>query len=274
MNDGGVPATALVGLGGLAGIGPSTTCPATARMNWKVRVAKRTVDVVAAAVGLVLAAPLLPLVALAIKLDSRGPVLFRQRRAGTLLRTERVDGRLEFRFAEFDMLKFRTMRTDAERATGPVLATRTDPRVTRVGRFLRRTRLDELPQLWNVLSGQMSLVGPRPERPEILANLALAIPLFEERMRGVKPGITGLAQINLAYNGAAPPGSAVAALQDGLVNPFDVDEASGADADGMRLKLLFDLAYTATLDDLGTYLRTEGEIILKTPVVMLRGKGY
>src|SRR5574342_40594 len=243
-------------------------------MNWKVRVAKRAVDVLCAIIGLTLTAPLLLLIAIAIKLDSKGPVIYRQRRAGTLFGTERVDGFARFQFAEFDMPKFRTMRTDAEKATGPVLASETDPRVTRVGRILRRTRLDELPQLWCVLRGQMSLVGPRPERPELLNDLAFAIPFFEERMRGVKPGITGLAQINLRYNGTAPAGSEIAKLQGDIVNPFRIDEAAGADADGMRLKLLYDLAYGATLDDFGTYLRTEAEIILKTPVTMLRGTGY
>jgi len=119
----------------------------------------------------------------------------------------------------------------------------------------------------------MSLVGPRPERPELLANLALAIPLFEERMRDVKPGITGFAQINLGYTGAAPQGSEIERLQEAIVNPFKVEGADGADADGMRLKLLYDLAYSAVLDDLSSYLRTEVEVILKTPVVMLRGFG-
>jgi lipopolysaccharide/colanic/teichoic acid biosynthesis glycosyltransferase len=243
-------------------------------MNWKVRIAKRAIDLVSAAIGLLLTAPLFPIIAAAIKIDSKGPVLFRQRRAGSLVGTERIDGHTRFRFAEFDMPKFRTMAADAEKTTGPVLATEADPRVTRVGRFLRRTRLDELPQLWCVLWGQMSLVGPRPERPEILNNLALAIPLFEERMRGVKPGITGFAQINLGYNGSALPGSPVEKLQEAIVNPFRVDQASGADADSMRLKLLYDLAYTATLEDLGRYLLTEAEIILKTPVTMMRATGF
>lgn len=234
---------------------------------------KRTIDLACAAIGLVLTAPLFALIAVAIKLDSRGPVFYRQRRAGSLIGADRVDGRARFRFAEFQMPKFRTMCTDAEKVTGPVLAGQADPRVTRVGRFLRRTRLDELPQLWCVLRGQMSMVGPRPERPELLDNLALAIPLFEERMRGVKPGITGLAQINLGYSGSAPPGSAVEKLQGDLVNPFRLEEAAGAEADDMRLKLLYDLAYGAALDYLGTYLRTELEIIVKTPAVMLRGVG-
>ncbi len=243
-------------------------------MDWKVKVAKRAIDVVAAGFGLAITAPLFLLIALAIKLDSTGPVLFRQRRAGSLVDIDRVYGYPRLRFTEFDMLKFRTMRPDAEANTGPVLARDGDPRVTRIGRFLRRTRLDELPQLWCVLRGHMSLGGPRPERPELLTNLALAIPLFEERMRGVKPGITGLAQVNLGYDGTALPGSDIEKLQDTIVNPFKIGEARGAAADGMRLKLLYDLAYGATLDDLGTYLRTEAEIIFKTPVTMLRRTGH
>jgi len=242
-------------------------------MNWKVRILKRGVDIIGAAVGLALTAPLFPVIAAAIKLDSPGPVLYRQRRAGSLLGSERSNGHTHFRFADFEMLKFRTMRNDAERHTGAVLAKVNDPRITRIGGFLRKSRLDELPQLWCVLRGDMSLVGPRPERPELLSNLAMAIPLFEERMRGVKPGITGFAQINLGYTGSALPGSEVEKLQDALINPFKLDEAHGAEADDMRLKLLYDLAYTATLDALGTYVRAEAEILAKTPLVMLRGLG-
>jgi lipopolysaccharide/colanic/teichoic acid biosynthesis glycosyltransferase len=243
-------------------------------MNWKVKVAKRSLDLVVGTAGLVLAAPLLAFIAVAVRLDSRGPILYRQRRAGVLLGFDRIDGVSRLRFTEFDMPKFRTMCIDAERATGPILATRTDPRVTRVGRILRRTRLDELPQLWCVLRGEMSLVGPRPERPELLQDLALAIPFFEERMREVKPGVTGLAQVNLSYTGKAPAGSEIARLQSQILNPFGLQEATGALADGMRLKLLFDLAYSASLDDLGSYLRTELRILISTPLVMLRSGGY
>jgi lipopolysaccharide/colanic/teichoic acid biosynthesis glycosyltransferase len=243
-------------------------------MNWKVKIAKRTLDLAVATVGLVLTAPVFLLVAIAIKLDSKGPVFYRQRRAGMLVEAEGEDGTRRLVFTEFLMPKFRSMRTDAEKATGPVLATAADSRVTRVGRLLRRTRLDELPQFWPVLTGKMSLVGPRPERPELLPDLAAAIPLFEERMRYVKPGITGLAQINLTYDGQAPAGSEIAKLQSSIVNPFQIDEAEGALADGMRLKLLYDLAYSAALDDLGTYVRMEAEILVGTPLTMLRAKGY
>jgi lipopolysaccharide/colanic/teichoic acid biosynthesis glycosyltransferase len=158
-----------------------------------VRIAKRGLDLFASTVGLAATLPLYPIIGAAIYFDSPGPLFYRQRRAGELIGPGEARGR--FRFVEFEMFKFRTMRPDAEQRTGAVLAAQDDPRVTRVGKFLRKTRLDELPQFWNVLRGDMSLVGPRPERPELLENLALAIPFFEERMRFVKPGITGLAQV-------------------------------------------------------------------------------
>jgi lipopolysaccharide/colanic/teichoic acid biosynthesis glycosyltransferase len=230
---------------------------------------KRAVDVVGAGVGLALTAPLYPIIGAAIKFDSPGPLFYRQRRAGQLIGGE--PNKLEF--AEFQMLKFRTMRTDAEKMTGAVLAQENDPRVTRVGRFLRRTRLDELPQFWNVLKGQMSIVGPRPERPELLANLAMAIPFFEERMRNVKPGITGLAQVSLGYSGRAPDGSPIKAFESALVNPWKLEGADGAEADDMRLKMLYDLAYSAALEHIGSYLSTELKVIVQTPMVMLRGLG-
>ena len=243
------------------------------RMDRRVRIVKRTLDVVGASIGLALTAPLLLALAAIVKLDSRGPAIYWQRRAGALVGVDRRNGRPRCRFVEFEMPKFRTMRVDAEKATGPVLAQAGDSRVTRIGRILRRARLDELPQLWSVLRGEMSLVGPRPERPELLDNLSLAVPLFEERMRGVKPGITGFAQVNLGYDGSAPRGSAIEGLLETIVNPFRIEEAAGAQADGMRLKLLYDLAYGAAVDRLGTYLLIEAEIILRTPITMLRRTG-
>ncbi|MGH7434707.1 MAG: sugar transferase [Polyangiaceae bacterium] len=235
-----------------------------------VSVVKRAIDVAGALAGLTVSLPLMVPIGLAILLDDQGPVFFVQRRAGRL----REDGGGELRWAEFDMVKFRTMRVDAERGTGAVLASKQDARVTRVGRFLRATRLDELPQFWNVLKGEMSLVGPRPERPELLANLAMAIPHFEERTRGVKPGLTGLAQVKLGYTGAAEPGSDVDQLLSTLTNPFQLEEAKGAIADDMRLKLMFDLAYAASLEEFWSYLPLELSILARTPVIMLLSRGH
>lgn len=234
-----------------------------------VKVCKRVIDVAGAICGLGLTLPLYVPIALAIRLDSPGPIFIVQRRAGKLV--DEADG--GHRWVEFDMFKFRSMRVDAERGTGAVVSGKGDPRITRVGRILRRTRLDELPQFWNILRGDMSLVGPRPERPELLVNLAAAIPYFEERTRGMKPGLTGLAQISLGYTGEAPEGSEVAKLRETLTNPFKLEEAEGALADDMRLKLMFDLAYAASLEDFWAYLPLELEIILKTPMVMALSRG-
>jgi lipopolysaccharide/colanic/teichoic acid biosynthesis glycosyltransferase len=236
-----------------------------------VRIAKRAIDLLASGVGLAVTVPLYPVIGAAIWIDSPGPLFYRQRRAGQLEGAEGTPPRLRFR--EFHMLKFRTMRPDAERMTGAVLAQQGDPRITRVGRFLRKTRLDELPQFWNVLKGDMSLVGPRPERPELLANLALAIPFFEERMRNVKPGITGLAQVSLGYSGRAPDGSPITQFKEQLTNPFKLDGADDSDADDMRMKMLFDLAYSATLERFASFIATELSVIVKTPLVMLKGLG-
>ena len=238
-----------------------------------VRIVKRAIDVLGSVVGLAISLPLYPFISAAIYIDSPGPVLYRQRRAGMLIEDENGTAGPVPQFVEFDMLKFRTMRPDAERKTGAVWAAQGDPRITRVGRFLRRSRFDELPQFWNVLRGQMSLVGPRPERPEILVNLAMAIPFFEERMRRVKPGITGLAQISLGYTGAVPQGSPVEQYVPELTNPFKIDDAADAPADEMRMKVLYDLAYSASLERFGTFLRTELGVLVKTPLVMLRGLG-
>lgn len=242
-------------------------------MNPTVRVTKRAIDLVGSMLGLAVTLPLYPLIGAAIYAESPGPIFYRQRRAGMLKGVEVRDGIAYPQFVEFDMRKFRSMRVDAEKLTGPVLAQENDPRVTKIGKFLRKTRLDELPQLWNVFIGEMSLVGPRPERPEMLVNLAMAIPFFEERMRDIKPGITGLAQISLGYSGRAPVDSEIAAFEGTLTNPFELEETEGAEADDMRMKLLFDLAYAASLESLSTFLRTELKVIFKTPMVMVLGMG-
>ncbi|WP_324718094.1 sugar transferase [Carboxydochorda subterranea] len=157
--------------------------------QWPAPALKRMIDVLLSSFGLVLTSPVWILAALAVRLDTPGPVLFQQARVGQ-------GGRI------FEILKFRTMVDHAEDDTGPVLASRDDPRVTRVGRWLRTFRIDELPQLLNVLRGDMSLIGPRPERPEFVKHYREEIEGYDLRHL-VKPGITGLAQIRGRYDTAA-----------------------------------------------------------------------
>lgn len=241
-------------------------------MRATIRIAKRLVDVAGSACGLTLSLPLIPLLAAAIKIDSPGPVFYRQRRAGRL--RDSGPSREDPQFDDFEMYKFRTMIVDAERGTGSVIAARDDPRITRVGRLLRRFRIDEMPQLWNVLRGEMSLVGPRPERPDRLANLAMAIPFFEERMRDVKPGITGFAQVSLGYSGELVGDAPLLRLMSFVVNPFDLDYGDASvEADDMRVKLLYDLPYVAAMERFSSFVAMELLILARTPWVMIRGIG-
>jgi lipopolysaccharide/colanic/teichoic acid biosynthesis glycosyltransferase len=175
--------------------------------------------------------------ALAIRLESPGPIFYRQLRVGRAW-PDRTD--------LIQVWKFRSMRADAERQTGAVLAGRDDPRITRVGRFIRKTRLDELPQAINVVRGEMSIVGPRPERPAFFPRLEAEIPFYSERVFALKPGITGLAQVNQGY-----------------------DET----LDDVRNKVLLDHSYALRIGSLGNWLRTDLAIIGRTVLVMVMGKG-
>ncbi len=205
--------------------------------HWAVAAGKRGIDIAGALLGLAAGSVLFPLIALAIKLDSPGPVLFRQLRIGRAL-PDRVE--------LFWMVKFRTMRQDAEKQTGAVWAKKEDPRITRVGRFLRKTRLDELPQLWNVLRGDMSLIGPRPERPGFYQKLERAIPYFAERTYGLRPGITGLAQVCQGYD---------------------------RDIEDVRSKVSYDHAYAIALSRPGAWMAMDGEILWRTAGVMVGMRG-
>jgi len=149
------------------------------------RITKRLIGFILSLIMLTTLLPIMLLFAIAIKLDSRGPVLFSQKRVGE-------NGEL------FTLYKFRSMKANAEDETGPVWAQDNDPRITRVGKIIRKLRIDELPQLWNVLKGDMSFVGPRPERPFFVEKLNHSIPYYKERFT-VKPGVTGWAQIKYSY---------------------------------------------------------------------------
>lgn len=191
------------------------------------RLAKRCVDIGGATALCAVTAPVMACAAVAVRLSSPGPVLFSQRRL--------TEGG-----SEFDLLKFRTMRVDAEAKSGATLAVDNDSRVTSVGKFLRKTRVDELPQLLNVIRGDMSLIGPRPERPELAREFEERIPGFSRRLR-VKAGLTGLAQVIQGY-------------------PRYLE--------GYRQKLAFDLVYIKRQS-----LALDAWIALKTVGVVLTGSG-
>ena len=192
-----------------------------------VEAAKRSVDLLAASMALLLLWPVLLIIAVIVKATSRGPALYHQSRVGR-------HGRV------FNVHKFRSMQEDAEAATGPVWAASNDARVTAFGLFMRRTRLDELPQLWNVLVGEMSLVGPRPERPEFVRELTEAIPYYSLR-HGVRPGVTGWAQVRYTY---------------------------GANVEDALQKLQYDLYYIKHLS-----IRFDLTILLSTVKTVLMAKG-
>ena len=188
---------------------------------------KRASDIVASLVLLLTFAPIMVVVACMVRLDSRGPILFRQQRVG-------LNGK------PFDVLKFRSMREDAEADGRPRWATLEDDRVTRIGRVMRMTRIDELPQIFNVLKGEMSLVGPRPERPYFVEQLTEKVPYYAIR-HSVKPGVTGWAQVRYHY---------------------------GATVEDAQEKLQYDLYYVKH-----NSLLLDLTILLETIAVVLTGKG-
>ena len=254
-------------------------------MDWKTQLGKRVIDVALATAGLAVAAPILPVIALAIRATSKGPIFYSQERCGADRRSgvspRRPDsaeqrnrnGEANAPYHTFRMVKFRTMRADAEATTGAVLARENDDRLTPVGGFLRRTRLDELPQLLHVLKGDMSLIGPRPERPELMEKIENAVPFFQERMRFIKPGITGLAQIKLNYDGSFDRDDRESRAVADLLAKIEIPGATSEQERRFANKLLYDLAYSAILENPTEWLKTDLEIISKTPLVMLFGKG-
>lgn len=195
--------------------------------EWE-RKLKRFMDIVLSILILIITLPLTLITALAIKLDSEGPIFFVQERMGQ-------NGKI------FKMIKFRSMRKDAEKHTGPVWSQKDDPRVTRVGKIIRKIRVDEIPQFINVLKGDMSIVGPRPERPYFVEKLSQEIPYYKRRLR-VRPGITGWAQVKHKY-----------------------DES----IEDVKIKLRYDLFYIENMS-----IRMDLKILFRTIFVVLFGKGH
>jgi exopolysaccharide biosynthesis polyprenyl glycosylphosphotransferase len=189
---------------------------------------KRLLDIIISLLIIFFTSPLMLLITILIKLDSKGPVFFIQERCGQ-------NGKV------FSMIKFRSMVKDAEKVSGPVWSQKDDPRITRVGRILRRLRIDEIPQMFNVLKGEMSFVGPRPERPFFVEKLSGEIPYYKRRLK-VRPGITGWAQVKHKYDET---------LED------------------VKIKLKYDLFYIENMS-----LRMDFKIILRTIYVVLFGKGH
>ncbi|MEJ2637895.1 MAG: sugar transferase [Calditrichia bacterium] len=189
---------------------------------------RQIVDSLCAAILLTFFMPLWIIVGIMIKLTSEGPIIFSQERIG-------IGGRI------FRVFKFRTMYVDAEKLSGPVLATKNDPRITKVGNILRKTRIDEIPQLINVMIGDMSFIGPRPERPYFVDKYSYEIPMYINRLK-IKPGITGLAQITTGY-----------------------DE----DLEDVKNKLYYDLQYVEKFNS----WRMNLSIIFKTFTVVVTGQG-
>jgi lipopolysaccharide/colanic/teichoic acid biosynthesis glycosyltransferase/cellulose synthase/poly-beta-1,6-N-acetylglucosamine synthase-like glycosyltransferase len=207
------------------------------RQDWMTIICKRLLDLLIAAIVFLVLIVVAPFIAMAIKLSSPGPVFYTQLRVGRMLKD---------RTELFQLIKFRTMSANAEKGTGAVWASKGDPRITPVGRFLRKTRLDELPQCINVLRGEMSVVGPRPERPAFFSKLESAIPYYTERTFGLKPGVTGLAQVSTGYDST---------IED------------------VRLKVLFDHTYAARTDRLLKWIVTDVAIMWRTIWVMGLGMG-
>jgi lipopolysaccharide/colanic/teichoic acid biosynthesis glycosyltransferase len=220
---------------------PAALCMPRRRVEW----ANRAINILLAVCALIILSPLMALVAILVKLTSPGPVIYTQARVGVNRRRRRTQALYDRRGADaggvvFTIYKFRTMRNDAERSSGAVWATAHDPRVTRIGRVLRQYRIDELPQLLNVIRGDMNIVGPRPERPTIFADLRTRITDYQHRQR-TRPGITGWAQVNNAYD---------------------------ASVDDVRAKVRYDLEYLERQS-----LAEDVRIMLRTVPVMLFRRG-